>query len=113
MRGTAFTGGPGVSFFQTLGAPATSPWEYWDLSNATDQLIQAGFQICQARVAFPKTRIYDVEALIFHLKAIHWQIPGFSVNTFAEALLDVHNHIQSHGFLEITSHRFLLVARKM
>lgn len=55
---------------------------------------------------------WDFALIIFYLKAIPWQISDFSVSKYRDALLAVHEKIQAERFVEIESHRFLLIAEK-
>lgn len=59
-------------------------------------------------------RFYDVGALVYFLKAIPWEIPGFSVAGYADALLQLHRGVSDRGFaIDSTYHAYLLVARKL
>ena len=60
------------------------------------------------------TRIYDVGAIVYYLKAIHWELPGFSVEKYRSKLVEIYNHISRHGYLDLdgNNHRFLIIAKK-
>ncbi len=95
-----------------LGVPFDVPWATWSLEEATRGLESAGFFILTRREATIPTRFYDIGALVYYLKAIPWQIPYFTVTRYRHALLRLHERIQTDGYLETQSTRFLLIARK-
>jgi SAM-dependent methyltransferase len=84
----------------------------WNLAFAVDQLERAGFQISEAGEAFPETVFADVGAVAYYLKAIPWQVPGFTIEGYRPQLAALHRHIEEHGDLRIPGHFFYLVARR-
>ncbi len=84
----------------------------WTAKSAAEELQGVGFDIIKVDEAFPKSRFYDVGAIIYFLKAIPWVIPGFSVAQYQDLLYQLHERIQSEGYLEIQEHRFLIVSQK-
>jgi SAM-dependent methyltransferase len=84
----------------------------WTLERASQEAIEAGFQIVDRREAFPAARFYDVGALVFYLRAISWQMAGFSVEAYRGKLFEIHLLIESQGWLETSEHRFLMEAEK-
>ena len=90
-------------------APNDTPW---NLEFATGQLQEAGFAIETAKECFPTTRIFDVGAIAYYFKVIPWEIPNFSIEQYFEPLARIHEHIQREGYVDVKSHRFLIVARK-
>ncbi len=95
-----------------LGVPFDAPWATWSLEEAARGLESEGFTILVRREAAAPTRFYDIGALVYYLKAIPWQIPDFSVDRYRDALLRLRERIQTNGYLETQSERFLLIARK-
>lgn len=95
-----------------LGIPFDVGWANWSLDVAARGLESAGFTILMGREATAPTRFYDIGAVVYYLKAIPWQIPDFSVERYRDALLRLHERIQTDGYLETQSARFLLIARK-
>ena len=93
-----------------LAAPPETDYGFWTLDFARDQLETAGFTIVDAREAFVAERCYDIGALVFYLNAVPWQVNGFSVERFRPLLRELHERISRGGFLDLTCHRFLLVA---
>ncbi len=92
----------------------TVDYEYadWALEKAVHQLEDAGFQILDAREAFPGKRFFDIGAVVFYLKIIAWQIEDFSVERYYDKLAALHNEIQTRGAFEASSHYFYIEARK-
>lgn len=94
-----------------LGAPPPESLT-WHFEDEVGDLASAGFTIEKQAEAFPVTRIYDVGAIVYHLKAIPWEVPDFSVEQYRDRLLDLHRRISEQGYLDITSHRAIIVATK-
>jgi SAM-dependent methyltransferase len=84
--------------------------EWWNLSHAQAEVEAAGLTIVTALEAFPPTRFLDVGAIVYWLKAIPWQIPDFSVDRYFDRLKTLHLTVQTQGYIEVASHRFLLIA---
>lgn len=84
----------------------------WTLDRAVQDALDAGFRIIDQIEAFPASRFYDVGALVFYLRAISWQIAGFSVEAFRSKLFEIHLLIESQGWLEVGEHRFLIEAER-
>jgi hypothetical protein len=84
----------------------------WNLEAAVVGLKKAGFRAAAAKEQFPKIRFYDIGAILYYLTAIPWQIPDFSYEKFENHLLNIQNEIQKRGYIEFTSHRFLIMAIK-
>lgn len=87
-------------------------FSYWTLELAVKQLTEAGFQILEQKDEYPETTVFDIGALVFHLKVISWQIEDFSVEKYYDKLAGLHNLTQAQGCLKIKSHRFLVIAQK-
>ena len=98
---------------EMLAAPALEFDAPWHVDVAAAELADVGFQIVQRCEAFPMTRIYDAGALAYYFKAIPWEIEDFSVDRYLDALIDLAARIESEGYIEVTSHRFLIEARKL
>ena len=94
-----------------LGAPMTSG-NTWDLAFATRQLEDAGFQVVDGREAFPETVFHDVGAVVYYLKAVPWQVSGFSVQRYRGRLEAIHRLIKAEGTLRVPGHLFFVEARK-
>jgi SAM-dependent methyltransferase len=88
------------------------PYITWTLEDETQKLVDAGLQIVNAQETFPETRFYDIGAVVYYLKVISWQIEGFTVDTYLEALYQLHQTIVNNGFIRVQSHRYLIEVMK-
>jgi hypothetical protein len=95
-----------------LEAPVATGDTPWNLDYATQQLQDSGFEIETAKECFPITRIFDVGAIAYYFKVIPWEIPNFSIDQYFGPLARIHEKIQSKGYIDVKSHRFLIVAKK-
>ena len=98
-----------------LGSPInneTVEYLHWNLAFATNELKKVGLNIIEQKECFPKTKCFDIGAIVFQLKAIPWQIKDFTIPRYYNKLKELHFKIQNEGFFCITSHRFLIVAQK-
>jgi len=84
----------------------------WGLETELFRLQACGLSILRAEKAALTTRFLDIGAVVYYLKAIPWQIEGFSVDTHKKQLIQLHNFIEGQGAFVTTAHRFLIVARK-
>ena len=82
------------------------------LGRAFDYLAQAGLEVDEHREVFPKATFYDIGAVVYYLRAVPWQVEGFTVEGYYEQLIAMHNHIQAHGELETKDHRYYVEAHK-
>lgn len=96
---------------EQLGVPVNGEYINWNLETAVKELEANDFQILFRKASFPIQRFYDIGALVYYLKAIPWQVPGFSVESFAEKLYDIHQQIQTKGYFDVKQHRFMIKAR--
>jgi SAM-dependent methyltransferase len=89
-------------------------WEYsyWNLKYAKKELEDAGFKIIKTKEDFPKTRIFDIGAIVYYFKAAPWQMPDFTIEKYLKQLREIHKKIMEKGYIEITSHRFLIKCKK-
>jgi len=97
---------------QALEDQLSFPFTNWSLVSAVTSLEEAGFIVERAETAALKTQFADIGALVYFLKAVSWQVPGFSVEQHKEQLVRLHNFIETHGAFVTTAHRFLIIARK-
>lgn len=95
-----------------LGSAEEYPFRHSTLTNAVRGIEEVGFQIIQQQEAFPPVRFYDIGAVVYYLKAVPWQVPDFSIDSYIDALWEMHQRVQRDGYVEVHDHRFLIVARK-
>jgi SAM-dependent methyltransferase len=84
----------------------------WTVDRAISQLKSAGLGIVSVKEAFPAGTVHDIGAIVYYLKAIPWQVDGFSVETHRDRLLAIHEMIRRQGSITLHSHRFYIEARK-
>jgi SAM-dependent methyltransferase len=89
------------------------PYADWVLEKAVGELEACGFGVLSQREEYPKTVFMDVGAVVYYLKAIPWQISGFSVAAYRERLWAIHELIQEQDGLVVFSHLFYIEACKV
>ncbi len=90
--------------------PETSDW---DLPHAAAELEASGFEIIE-RDEYRGADVFDdVGAIVWYLTMVPWQIPDFTVERYYERLRIIHKELQENGPIDVGSHHFLIVARKM
>lgn len=90
-----------------LGAPPAYD-RVWDAATATAQLTAAGLTVTEVREERPGFVFHDVGALVFQLRMVAWQVPGFTVEKYGPALRRLHDR----GEFRARSHRFLIRASR-
>ena len=71
-----------------------------------------GFQVIKSEKASSRLRFMDMGALVYFMKIIEWEFPGFSVDTHFEKLVRLNEELKATGYLESTEERYLLMLRK-
>ncbi|MCM3144117.1 class I SAM-dependent methyltransferase [Brevibacillus sp. MER 51] len=95
-----------------LGAPIPPDYLHWNLAYAVNELEESGLTIVEQKEEMSFSRFYDIGAIVYYLKAIEWQIRDFTVEKYAQALLDLHQKIEAVGYIDIPTHRFLVIAQQ-
>ena len=93
----------------TITVDPTVPATPIDLVN---DLKLAGFAAPTVREAVVITRFLDIGAVVFQLRAVPWQAPGFNVLRHRRHLQRIHDEIIRTGGFTVRSHRFLIEAQK-
>lgn len=83
-----------------------------DLAHESAKIHQQGFEIIEKREYFPKTRFYDIGALVYFARVVEWEFPGFAVDACREELFALQREVEERGMVESLEHRFLIVAKK-
>ncbi len=83
-----------------------------DLEHARRELEEREFTILKAMEAFRSRRFLDVGALVYFVKHVEWEFPGFSVKKCSEQLEALQKQLEQDGFLESREHWYLLAAQK-
>jgi SAM-dependent methyltransferase len=86
----------------------------WSFENIVKDLELVGFQIIESQENITFTRIYDVGAIVYYLKAILWELLDFSVEKYNSKLVKIHNQIIKQSYLDLddNNHRLLIRAKK-
>jgi hypothetical protein len=96
---------------ESLGAPPAYG-DRWDAETAATTLQAAGLTVSDVREEHPTLVFHDVGALVFQLRQVSWQIPGFTVDRYEDALHRIDRSIRRQGQFTVHAHRFLLQAHK-
>jgi len=73
---------------------------------------QAGLEVVDLRVERPRAVFKDIGAIVYFLRLVVWIVPGFTVSSYRDRLLALHDQIQRGGPFVAHSARFLIDARK-
>ncbi len=101
-----------IALNQFLAPQINLDYAGWSLESAVQGLIKAGFTIETQQEAFPQSRFLDIGAVVYYLKVIEWQIPGFDVQKYREQLFAMHQVITEQGYFTANYHRFIITACK-
>jgi SAM-dependent methyltransferase len=71
----------------------------------------AGLEVADLRSCALRVEFFDVAAIVYFLRKVHWTVPDFSVQKYKERLRAVHEHIAHEGAFVCTAQRILLEAR--
>lgn len=95
-----------------LGAPPAHKLGSWALRGVAQALSAAGFEVGTAREEWPLYTFADVGAVIYQLRMVSWQIPGFTPDRYEASLRRLDARIRTEGPLRVHSHRFLISATR-
>jgi hypothetical protein len=101
-----------LAFNDALGVPPPSPPDAHTLHSTVAALEDVGLVIDHAQEDYPVTRYFDIGAVVFQLRSVPWQVPGFEVGTSEERLRCLDAHIRRTGSFDVKNHRFLVRAHK-
>ena len=91
---------------------AEMPFPGCNLSVQSKAFTEAGFELLQTDEHFGSIRFYDTGAFVWFARIIQWEFPDFSVDRCFDRLLKLQERIEEDGFIEGTTHRYLIIARK-
>ena len=72
----------------------------------------AGFEIVEEGEAFRPMRFFDIGAFVWFARIIEWEFIDFSVEKCLDRLLEMQKTVENIGYVEGTTHRYMLAARK-
>jgi SAM-dependent methyltransferase len=93
-------------FHQLLGREPPELPEF-ELDLAVAQLRDAGLSIDEADVGTATTVFADIGALAWYLRSVPWAVPDFTISTYRQALLRLHD-----GPIRVSPRRFWLRVHK-
>jgi SAM-dependent methyltransferase len=73
---------------------------------------EAGLEVTGLREQALRVEFFDVGAVVWFLRKVGSTVPGFSVESYAGRLADLHRKIQADGPFVSSAQRFLIEARK-
>jgi SAM-dependent methyltransferase len=79
---------------------------------AADAARAAGLVVVDLRHATLRVEFTDVAAVVYFLRKVPWTVPGFSVDTYHDRLVALHDRIETDGRFVAHARRFLIEARK-
>jgi SAM-dependent methyltransferase len=72
----------------------------------------AGLEVVDLRSCALRVDFFDLAAVVYFLRKVHWTVPDFSLQKYHEQLRAMHEHIQREGAFVSTAQRILLEVRK-
>lgn len=82
------------------------------LNHALGKLEASGLSIIDQSEAYPETTFTDIGAVVYYLKAIPWQVRGFTIEKYYDKLAKIQEILEKQGKFVTKSHRFLIEAQK-
>lgn len=73
----------------------------------------AGLVIVRAEEWTGELAFIDVGAVVFYLKAVPWLVPGFSVDSHSDGLIELQRRLDAGDRLVFEARKFLVEARKL
>lgn len=96
---------------EAVGIPSSAHPDGWALAIAVQALEDAGLHVITAREEMSRYTFRDVGAVIFQLRSIPWQFPGFEPSAYEPALRRLDQHIRLTGGFTVHDRRFLIEAQ--
>ncbi|MFF4449817.1 class I SAM-dependent methyltransferase [Streptomyces sp. NPDC001502] len=96
---------------EAVGIPSPAHPDSWTLDIAVKALEGVGLHVITAREEMSRYTFRDVGAVVFQLRAIPWQFPGFEPSEYEPALRRTDQHIRITGGFTVHDHRFLIEAQ--
>lgn len=82
------------------------------MEKSVDKLKNSGFEVLFSQEHYPKTKFFDLGAVVFFAKIISWEFLGFSVEKSVDKLDELNEVLKRDGYIESTEHRYMIVAQK-
>jgi SAM-dependent methyltransferase len=101
-----------LEFNEALGGPPPRDSGRPAFDESVADLERHGFEIDRAEESFYEVGYLDIGAVVFHLSAVSWQVPGFDVTAYGQALRKLDARIRAEGRFVVRNHRTLIRARR-
>ena len=73
----------------------------------------AGFKVQHSQTGATNIRFMDAGALVRYIKAVPWEVPGFSITKHAQKLLELHRQSLAQGYaIDTTFEAYVMIAQK-
>jgi len=92
---------------------AKPAWPHETPAYHTPRLEAAGLMIVTAQEWSGQLTFADVGAIVYYLKAVPWLVPGFSVETHLDHLLELQERLEAGQSLTFEARKYLLEAHKV
>lgn len=80
------------------------------LSSVVRELRTEQFDVIEQFEEYPIQKFFSMDALIYYVRTISWEFPGFEVTTHMKELLDLYEELERTGFIYNQEHRFMFVS---
>jgi SAM-dependent methyltransferase len=87
-------------------------WPEATLANDVPKLEAAGLTVARAEEWWGKLAFADVGAIVYYLKAVPWLVPGFSVDSHLDRLLELQSRLESGEELVYKAAKYIIEAWK-
>jgi SAM-dependent methyltransferase len=91
---------------------AKPQWPDSTASRYVPELEAAGLAVAVCEEWEGRFGFTDVGALVYYLKAVPWMVPEFSVDRYADVLMQLHSGLESQGRLAFWAGTYLIEAHK-
>ena len=72
----------------------------------------AGLDVVELRDCALRVAFFDVGAVVYFLRKVHWTVPNFTPAAYGVELRRLHEHIEQEGSFVSTARRLLVEARR-
>lgn len=93
-----------------LGGPPPDARDTATLDHDADELVRAGLRVVECGEVFAEYGFLDVGAVVYHLKAVPWQVPGFDAKGYDDALRRLDRQIRQEEEFVVRHHRYFIKA---
>jgi len=101
-----------IELNQQLQEKVAFMYSYWTLEYALPENEASGLRVVDRREEYPATLFKDIGAVVYYMKAISWQVEGFTPEKYLDQLRAIHAIIQETGGFTAHEHRWLIEAVK-